>query len=342
MLPVSALYGGAVAVRNFSYDRGLLKVRKLPALVVSVGNISVGGSGKTPFAMYLADKLLLLGKRPAVLSRGYKRLTDELVVACPEKGYQADAETMGDEPMLISHRLPQIPVAVHADRYRAGMAVLERFGADVFILDDGLQYRELHRDLDFVLMNHALSDLNDTYLPTGNLRDSKRRLMQADVVVLTAHTSFAAGADRTSILARYTGAPVSGISFVASDLSDHAGVRVAVETLRDKEVVGFCGIANAGPFHETLNDIAGKTVPLKGFRDHHWYDEYDIDEVFEGNDERIAVTTAKDAARIFGNEEFAEMDEMRRIYSLNEKAVVNFGAEHIDKALSEVFGNVYA
>jgi tetraacyldisaccharide 4'-kinase len=342
LLPFSALYGGGVSVRNFGYDSGFFKVKKLPVPVVSVGNISVGGSGKTPFVMLLIEKFLASGKKPAVLSRGYKRLTDELVIACPARGSEVDVQLLGDEPALISLNFPEVPVAVLTDRHRAGMAVLEKFGADVFIMDDGLQNRELHRDLDFVLMKHSLFDLKDYYLPAGNLRDSKRRIRQADVIVLTAHAGISSGENYGEILSRYSGAPVAAVSYLVSDLRDHAGASHSSEILHDKEVVAFCGIANPQPFFEGAGLLGGNVVARKSFRDHHWYDEYDIDEIFGGREDVVAVTTTKDAVRIFQDEELSQLDDVQRIYAVNEKAVMNFGEEHIDSALSGIFGSVYA
>ncbi len=342
LMPLSALYGGIVSTRNFGYDKGLFKVSRLPIPVVSVGNISVGGSGKTPFVMFLIEKFLALGKKPAVLSRGYKRLANDLVVSCPGRGGEADVQMLGDEPALISMSFPEVPVGVYADRYRAGLAVLKKYCADVFILDDGLQNRELHRDLDFVLIRQSLHDLRDWYLPAGNLRDSKRRFREADVLVLTSHAAFSAEGDSQRLLGKYSGAPIAGVSYVAADLSDHTGTRHPFEILRGREVVAFCGIANHDQFFDCVNTLGGNVVARKSFRDHHWYDEYDIDEIFGGNEDSVAVTTSKDAVRIFHDEELSQLDDVRRIYAVNEKAVINFGEEHIDSAVKGIFEDIYA
>ena len=342
LLPFSALYGGVVAVRNAGYDSGFFKVKRLPRPVVSVGNISVGGSGKTPFVMLLLEKLMAMGKRPAVLSRGYRRLTKELVIACPRQGSEPDIQMLGDEPALISMRFPDVPVAVHADRHRAGEEVLEKYGADVFVLDDGLQNRELHRDIDFVLISRSLYDLRDSYLPAGNLRDSRSRIKQADVIVLTSHGTAEVDLTYDALLGKYSNAPVAGVNFVGSDLTDHAGAHHPLEFLREKKVAAFCGIARPERFFENASGLSGELISKRQFPDHHWYDEYDIDGVFEGEEEVIAITTAKDAVRIFNDEELMQLEDIRRIYSLNEKAVIEFGDEHIENALRGVFGRVYA
>ncbi len=342
LLPFGLMYGGLVSVRNSGYDASLFKVKKLPVPVISVGNITVGGSGKTPFVMFLIEKLLAFGKKPAVLSRGYKRMTDELVVACPEKGSVADVQMLGDEPALISQEFPGVPVAVHKDRHRAGMAVLKTFGADVFILDDGLQNREIHRDVDFVLVRKSLSDLTDTYLPAGSLRDSKKRIAQADVIVVTAHGRFTLRESDMSLIRRYSSAEIAGVSYIPSHLSDCQGSSHATDELEGKEVVAFCGVANPDQFFDEIDDLNAKVIQRKSFRDHHWFDEYDLDEIFGGDENLLAVTTPKDAMRIFLDNEFSEREEVKRIFALEERTEVNFGEEHIDAALMSVFGEVHA
>lgn len=342
LLPFSALYGGAVFIRNLGYDNRMFRVKKLPVPVVSVGNISVGGSGKTPFTMFLVEKVLAMGKKPAVLSRGYKRLTNELVMACPASGDEADVQMIGDEPALISMSYPNVPVAVYADRHKAGLEVLSKYGADVFILDDGLQNRELYRDLDFVLLRYPPTELADHYLPAGNLRDSRRRIGQADVVVVTAHEGVDAAAIVPDQLRRYSNAPVAAVNYVASYLFDFTGTQHPLESMRGKKVVAFCGIANPERFFETVDSLCDGTAIRKKYRDHHWYDEYNIDEIFEGEEDIVAVTTSKDAVRIFQDEELSQLEEARRILALGEKTVVNFGEEHIDAALDGIFRKVYA
>ena len=267
LLPFGALYSGVVSVRNIGYDRNLFKSKKLPVPVISVGNISVGGSGKTPFVVFLIEKILSLGRKPAVLSRGYKRITDELVISCPYRGAEADVRMLGDEPALISQNFPNVPVAVKKDRYEAGLAVLEKFGADVFILDDGFQNRELHRDFDFVLLRSSLIDLNDNYLPAGNLRDSKNRIRKADVIILTSHGEWAVtGSD---VLKNYQAIPISGVSFVPCELADRAGQALPLAAIASKEITAFCGIANPEQFLSRLQDLSAKVVSRRVFRDHH-------------------------------------------------------------------------
>ncbi|HUI31761.1 MAG TPA: tetraacyldisaccharide 4'-kinase [Candidatus Acidoferrales bacterium] len=336
LLPFSTLFGGVVAARNYGYDNRFLRIKKLPKPVISVGNISVGGSGKTPFVMYLVEKILSLGKKPAVLSRGYKRVTDDLIISCPQKGIEPDVRMVGDEPALISQNFPDIPVAVRKDRYHAGLDVLEKFDVDVFVLDDGFQNRGLHRDLDFVLLRGSLEDLKDYYLPSGRLRDSKRRIRRADLVVLTSHGEWSIpGGD---FLRNYSSIPMAGVSFLPCYFTDHAGQRYPLEMIAGREVAAFCAIAMPGQFFSGIESLKPGAVSKRTFRDHHWFDEYDIDEIFGGNEDLIAVTTAKDAMRIFLDEELCEKEEVKQIFALNEKAMVCFGEDHIEAALVKTFG----
>ncbi|HEY9164855.1 MAG TPA: tetraacyldisaccharide 4'-kinase [Candidatus Kryptonia bacterium] len=341
LYPFDALYAAAVTARNYAYDHELLNSEHLPAPVLSVGNISVGGSGKTPFTMYLIGKLLESGRKPAVLSRGYMRLTEDLAISCPAQGFMADVRSLGDEPALISQSFPAVPVAVNRDRFKAGMEVIEKCGADIFILDDGFQNRELARDADFVLMRDSLADLTDQYLPSGNLRDSKKRLGQAQIIVLTSHERFGLHETDFGILRKFSDAAVAGVSFLLSHFADVAGSVYSTDQLREREVVAFCGIAGPDAFFDGVRRLNLNVTGVKAFRDHHWYDEYDLDEIFGGNDESIAVTTSKDAVRIFLDGELNGHDDVKRIYALQEKAVVNFGSEHIDAALSTALGAVY-
>ncbi len=342
LYPFSVLYGGVVSMRNFGYDHGLLEVKKLPLPVISVGNIAVGGSGKTPFVIFLIEKVLSFGKRPAVLSRGYKRLSDDMIISCPEKGSEVDVQLLGDEPALISQMYPGVPVAVHKNRYRAGLAVLEKYSAEVILLDDGLQNRELYRDADFVLLKDSLEDLKDSYLPAGNLRDSRRRIRQANIIIVTSHGDLRPSHSDLELIGKYSEAPVAGVRFVQSHFLDHAGVVHPLSELSGKEITVFCGIANPRQFFSAVEQLDAKIVSRKSFCDHHWFDEYDIDEIFGGDEDLIAVTTAKDAVRIFLDDELSRKEEVSRIYALQEKAVVSFGEEYIDSVLTKAIGEVRA
>ncbi len=178
MNPLTGLYGAATALRNTLYDRGVLSSRRLEQPVVSVGNLSVGGSGKTPFVIALGNLLKARGIRFDVLARGYRRKTRGVLVV-ESDGNAAD---FGDEPLLIARRLG-VPVIVGESRYDAGRVAERKFQPQLHILDDGFQHRSLVRDFDIVLMPEC--DFDDRILPSGRLREPLSSLQRADAIVLS-------------------------------------------------------------------------------------------------------------------------------------------------------------
>jgi tetraacyldisaccharide 4'-kinase len=161
--PASAIYGAVVGARNRLYDRHAIQPRRLRGPVVSVGNISVGGSGKTPFVILLGELLKQCGVKFDVLSRGYRRKTRGVMQVDPA----GESSTYGDEPLLIARRL-EIPVVLGEDRYQAGVFAEQKFGSQLHLLDDGFQHRRLARDFDIVLVTP--DDARDSLLPGGRQR----------------------------------------------------------------------------------------------------------------------------------------------------------------------------
>src|SRR5712672_973483 len=179
---MSAIYGGVVGARNALYDQRILKARSLQGPVISVGNVSTGGSGKTPFVILLGEQLKKRGIKFDVLSRGYGRKTRGVLLVGPS-GLPRD---FGDEPLLIARRL-QSAVVVGEDRWEAGRFAEARFGPQVHLLDDGFQHRALARDFDIVLVTPE--DARDRLLPSGRLREPLQSLQRADAIVLTSGAS---------------------------------------------------------------------------------------------------------------------------------------------------------
>jgi tetraacyldisaccharide 4'-kinase len=274
--PLSAIYGVAVGARNRLYDRGLLSARRLQGPVVSIGNLSVGGSGKTPFVILLGELLKTRGLKFDVLSRGYGRQTRGLVLVDPG----GSSGKFGDEPLLIARRL-EVPVVLGEDRYQAGVFAEERFGARLHLLDDGFQHRALARDFDIVLVTPE--DARDRLLPSGRLREPLRSLQRADAVVLTS------GASPTSY-------PLNG-KLVWRVLRGIVPVTVPARP------VAFCGIARPKNFMLQLRKAGIEPVAEAVYRDHHAYVETDIRELLALKAKSQAdgfVTTEKDAINLGG------------------------------------------
>jgi len=268
--PISAIFGAGVALRNALYDRGVFKVRKLARPVVSIGNISVGGTGKTPFVIALGELLQQQGIEFDVLSRGYGRRSTEIAVVDPN----GTPEQFGDEPLLIARKL-RAPVIVGADRYQAGLLTEKRFSSKLHLLDDGFQHRRLHRDFDIVLL--PAEDQRGTLLPTGRLREPLSALKRADAVVLP-------DSNETPLQAKSVWR-----------------VRRQMEIAADGRLIAFCGIARPWQFFDALKaarqEIAGTLV----FSDHHRYAQRDIDRLLALKKQTSAagfVTTEKDVINL--------------------------------------------
>ncbi len=274
--PLSGIYGALAGTRTALYDRGWLRSRALQGPVISVGNISTGGSGKTPFVILLGELLKARGIRFDVLSRGYGRTTRGVLLVDPG-GLPRE---FGDEPLLIARRL-QAPVVVAEDRYEAGRFAESRFGAQIHLLDDGFQHRRLARDFDIVLVTPE--DARDRLLPAGRLREPLRSLRRVDAVVLTS------GALPESF-------PLNGKTVWR--------VRRGIVTCEvPARPVAFCGIARPQNFLLQLRTAGIDPAAEALFRDHHAYTESDVRDLQQLQQRSEAggfVTTEKDAVNLGG------------------------------------------
>jgi len=272
----STLFGAAVSARNALYTRGVLPARRLERPVVSVGNLSVGGSGKTPFVLLLGDLLKQRGIAFDVLSRGYGRRTRGVAIVDPG-GASRD---FGDEPLLIARKL-QVPVIIGEERFAAGRLAEERFSTRLHLLDDGFQHRALARDFDIVLVTPE--DAHDRLLPAGRLREPLSALARADAVVLT------------------SGAPAEMFP-LEGKLVWRAHRTIAPCDL-PAHPLAFCAIAQPRNFFVQLRNAGVELAGEASFRDHHPYTEKDIRELMAAAKRSEAdgfVTTEKDAVNLGG------------------------------------------
>jgi tetraacyldisaccharide 4'-kinase len=272
--PLSSIYGLSVRARNALYDGGHLRAGTLQGGVISVGNLSAGGSGKTPFVMLLGELLKSRGVKFDVLSRGYGRKSRGVLLV--DSG--GLPQEFGDEPLLIARKL-QIPVIVGEDRFEAGRFAEARFGVQLHLLDDGFQHRALARDFDIVLVTPQ--DSTDRLLPAGRLREPLRALERADVVVL------ASGASQDSF-------PLHGKIFWRVRRG------IVAQGVPQRPVV-FCGIARPQNFLLQLRAANVEPAAQAFYRDHHLYSEKDVRELIELRQRSEAggfVTTEKDAVNL--------------------------------------------
>ena len=273
MNPLTVIYARAVGVRNHLYDRGVLAAHRLTAPVISVGSISAGGAGKTPFAMMLGEMLRQRGLKFDVLSRGYRRKSRGTRVVDPN----STAAEYGDEPLLIARRLG-CPVIVGERRFEAGKLAERQFHSELHILDDGFQHRSLARDFDIALL--SADDLKDQLLPFGRLREPLASLQRADLVVLSGDVEFDGSRFGQKVWRVQR-------SLVLHD----APTRPVV----------FCGIARPHDFLEQLKGAGVTPAAFKTYRDHHAYSEQDVRDLLalrERNQGSGFITTQKDAINL--------------------------------------------
>ena len=274
MNPLSAVYGAGVRVRNELYDRGMMTVRRLEGPVVSIGNLTVGGSGKTPFLISLGELLKQRGIAFDVLSRGYRRQTKGVAIVDPN----GSACEFGDEPLLIARKLG-VHVVVGEDRHQAGETAEATLGPQLHLLDDGFQHRHLARDFDIVLVTPT--DVQDSLLPSGRLREPIASLTRADAIVLTNDTSADGLRLQNQVVWR---------------------VRRDIVAPSTKELcIAFCGIARPDNFFSQLKTAGLALADTQSFRDHHRYTDADVRDLLQMRQQAGAsafVTTEKDAANL--------------------------------------------
>jgi tetraacyldisaccharide 4'-kinase len=299
LLPAAFIYGLAVRLRNIFYSLGWRRSGSLPRTVVSVGNLTVGGTGKTPTTIWLAGELTKLGYRVAVLSRGYKKTLKDSVVLQPGPGSSSltgdnpDYAVAGDEPAMMAHLFGQ-RVGVGKNRFEVGSRVLREADADVFILDDGFQHRELRRDLDLLLLG---ADWNGALLPAGPFREPRRGLRRAQFYLVTG-----ARDQWERLLARR---PREAVFF--GSLQPRA--LLTMESGRWKEypltfmdrskILAVSAVADPAPFYRMIHDWDGEIVDTAEFPDHHSYSTRDWQKINRAAlNVDFILTTEKDIIKL--------------------------------------------
>jgi tetraacyldisaccharide 4'-kinase len=273
--PLNAIYGAGIGIRNRMYDGGSLRSFRLQTPVVSVGSISAGGAGKTPFLIMIGELLKERGVAFNVLSRGYGRRTRGVALVDP----RGKPDEFGDEPLLIARKLG-VPVVVGEDRYTAGKFAEDKFGLQLHLLDDGFQHRRLARDFDVALITER--DVKDTLLPAGRLREPLSSLARASAVVMM-------DAVELSRIPTREGQFRWRVS------------RGIVPPKTTEACLAFCGIARPERFFTDLAQSGLKVVSTREFRDHHRYNAADVESLFKQAQESGAtafVTTEKDVVNL--------------------------------------------
>ena len=297
MKALSAVYGRVARLRRSWYARRPHARRTLQRPVISVGNLVVGGSGKTPVVAAVARLLLDAGERPSILSRGYARRGAEGVVVVSDGVTRlVSVEQAGDEPWMLATSLPSVPVVVSADRYHAGSLAERQFGCTVHLLDDGFQHLHLARDVDLLLVHPK--DLDDRVLPAGRLREPHDAAAAADAVLVSATAGEAEGvAAALGVRTMFTLEPRFGAARWLGESPDGSAGPAG------GKVVAVAGIARPERFFDALRALGWDVVREMPFPDHHWFAPADHARIAAAVQECGAdgvITTEKDAARLHG------------------------------------------
>jgi len=314
---ISLFYGGLVKLRSTAYQEGMIKPKSLPCKVISIGNITVGGTGKTPMTIYVAKLVQRLGYVVAVISRGYKGELEKTggIVSNGHKIFM-DPEKAGDEPFMLASRLKGIPVIVGKDRFEAGKLAIRKFNPDIIVLDDAFQHLKLKRDINLVLLDAKDPFGNSYLLPRGVLREPVSALSRGDAFALT-RSGFASASAIKNSLAELKGfiqgKPAFNTSHVPYVYIVEKGKHVPFESisrnsflydfnfLRDRRVFAFAGIARNDDFRRAIEGFKCIVAGFLEFPDHYSYSDDDLTKILrlakEANVEFL-ITTEKDYARI--------------------------------------------
>jgi tetraacyldisaccharide 4'-kinase len=286
--PLSILYSSIVRLKIWCYTRGVFQKRKLPGTVISVGNLTVGGTGKTPIVLAIAERLAEEGKHAAILTRGYRGTS----------GTTPSGEPQSDEVALLRERLAgKVQLGVGADRFKMG-TVLARHGIDWFVLDDGFQHLKLSRDVDIVLVDATDPFGGGAVLPAGRLREPLSALRRADAVVITRSVQAPSPAIE-AIIRRHTGCPIFYASTRLESVLRVPGLDVALPQphWREARFLAFCGIGNPTAFFDDLRNWGFQVAGERSFADHHVYnarEAADLERAASGCGADALLCTEKD------------------------------------------------
>ena len=296
--PLGFFYWLLIFWRNFFYNLGFFVSRKLPCKVVSVGNLSVGGTGKTPFVLFLANTLKTGGLNVAVLSRGYKRKSTGTHVVSDGNTLKSDLNNSGDEPFMLANKLQDIPVVVDENRYRGGQFICNEYNPDVIIMDDAFQHRRVFRDVDIVLINS--NHRRPKLLPYGLLREPLRNIKRADAVIFTK-------ANLTPPDEKLVNAVSNYCSFtMESDLIPNTqviGLDGSTKPVSDFNgpVVAVSGVGDPDSFEVIMEEAGLDYVHHFRHDDHAEYSALDLEvlrEVFLSAEAQALITTEKDLVKL--------------------------------------------
>ncbi len=339
LIPLAGPYEAAVAVRNWFFEKGILRVASMDVPVISVGNIAAGGTGKTPFVAFAASFLRQLGARVAIVSRGYGRRSKGYLVVSNGRQRCAEPWNGGDEPAELAEAVDGAIVAVGERRVEAMQQVTRAFHPDVIVLDDAFQHRYAARDLDIVLVTAAEIIRGDRLLPAGNRREPLSSLRRADLIVVTRCRNaeeFETARDRLSKFNK----PIAGVRTTPTGLSRTAtGDMVEQGSVPGRTAVLVSGVANPAAVAQSAADLGFVVAEHLRYRDHHWFIDADVREIgaaFRRRAAHVILTTAKDAVRL--RSRHADFVAAHPVYTIRIGIEFLSGREIVERVLRKVSG----
>src|SRR5262245_47459561 len=299
LAPFGAVYSAAVEARSTGYQKGFLKTHRVSAPVISVGNITVGGTGKTPLVQWLAERLADSGRKVCILSRGYRRENGkQRVVVSDRTQILSSVAQSGDEAMMLAQSLlGRCAVVCDTDRGAAAGWAIEHFQSDVLLLDDGFQHRRLARDLDIVTIDATNPFGNGRLLPAGILREPIKSLSRAGCIVLT-NSSGGSANELIDRIRRVTNVPIFQSRTAINQFRQLDTTGVVDVSEISQPCAAFCGIGNPRAFFDQLRAADLQVCYQAALRDHHKYSQADIDRLTQqakAKGAQALITTAKDS-----------------------------------------------
>jgi tetraacyldisaccharide 4'-kinase len=335
-------YGVVAGLRRTGYQRGWLPRHRLPKPVISVGNITVGGTGKTPFVMWLASRLHEQGKQVAILSRGYGRQGSAVnMLVSDGTSLKAGWQAVGDEPMLMAQKCPWAIVAVGKDRYRLGCWVLEQTACDCFLLDDGFQHLPLHRDLDILVFDATDAEGLAEVLPAGRMREPLSAARWATTIVFSRTESVSSVEPLQTRIEQCVGKSIAPLLVETSPrwlVHIPTGMTRGIDFFKDQSLFLVSGIGNPSSFRTSVVSCGLEVRDEIRYPDHFAYSEMDVKEI-RLKMKRLgivhAVTTEKDALKL---REFLRSDDP--VWALDVQVNMTQGEERIRKILHDLCPDV--
>ncbi|ARM31849.1 tetraacyldisaccharide 4'-kinase [Prosthecochloris sp. HL-130-GSB] len=341
--PLEGIYGGIIYIRNLFFDKGIFSTSTIPVPVISVGNITAGGAGKSPMVDYIVKYLLSRGITPAIISRGYGRSTKGVQLVSDGKHLLLDSRQAGDEVVMLARKNPQAIVVVAEKRVAGARFIMKRFKnrlPGAIVLDDGFQHRWIHRDLDILLINAQEPFESNRLLPAGTLREPASCMKRADIVIISKVDPEHTGSSPTELAEQY--------AIVSARAGIRPGRLIRIErdgnrscppgetgTLR---FLAFAGIAGPAGFQRTLEECGMDVASTVWFRDHEPYSTESVHSIIKKAREKnlALVTTEKDYVRLLGTPELHEALAEYGSYYLTIEPDILEGREKLEDMIDRV------